>query len=118
MAKRVSIHDVASLASVSPGTVSNYLNQSAPVNKETSDRIRQAIDQLGYKRNEIASSLRRSHTRTIGLILPDIRNPFYADFYYSIENEALRNDYNIIFGSSDYSSKNYRTILKCFATEG
>lgn len=105
MGKRVSIHDVAKHAMVSPGTVSNFLNQSAPVNKETSDRIRKAITELGYKRNEIASSLRRSQTRTIGLILPDIRNPFYADFYYSIETEALRNDYNIIFGSSDYSSK-------------
>lgn len=116
MAKRVSIKDVANMAGVSPGTVSNFLNQSAPVNKKTKENIQNAIDTLGYRRDEIASSLRRAQTKTIGLLLPDIRNPFYADFYYSVENEARENGYNLIFGSFDYKVADLNRYMGIFSS--
>jgi LacI family transcriptional regulator len=114
VSKKISIKDVAKMAGVSPGTVSNYLNHSAPVNEGTQKRIQKAIDLLGYRRNEIASSLRRSQSKTIGLILPDIRNPFYADFYYSIERAALNEEYNIVFGNSDYNRKKIEHFIELF----
>ena len=116
MNKRVSIREVAKKAKVSPGTVSNFLNNSTPVNADTRERIVKAIDLLGYQRNEIASSLRRAQTNSIGLILPDIRNPFYADLYYSIENAALENGYTLIYGNSDYSLSKIKHYLKYFSS--
>ncbi len=115
MPGKVSIKEVAKMAGVSPGTVSNFLNNSAPVNKATRERIQQAISDLKYRRNEIASSLRRASTKTIGLVLPDIRNPFYAELYYSAENESVNRGYNILLGSSGYSIEKQAESIEILA---
>lgn len=91
------------------GTVSNYLNKSAPVNPQTQLRIQAAIDELGYRRNEIASSLRRARTQTLGVIIPNVANPFYTALFEGIEEEAQKHGYTVTLGITHYDA---RLLLK------
>ncbi|MEV4377099.1 LacI family DNA-binding transcriptional regulator, partial [Streptosporangium sp. NPDC049644] len=75
----VGIKEVARVAQVSPGTVSNVLNRPERVAPETRERVRRAIRELGFVRHGSASTLRAGHSRTIGLSLMDIGNPFFTD---------------------------------------
>lgn len=114
MKKKISIVDVAKKAEVSPGTVSNFLNNTAPVNVKTKEKITNAINELGYKRNVLASSLRRDRTNTIGVILPDIRNAFYSELYFTLEMQALKKDFNTILGNFDYSKRRLNKYFDLF----
>lgn len=81
------IKDVARLAGVSLGTVSNYLNGRAPVAKPTAGRIQKAIDELGYRIDWGARALRVRRTKSVGLIVPDISNPFYSEIARVVAHE-------------------------------
>ncbi len=78
--------DVARAAGVSLGSVSHYLNDRVPVSPAKAERIQRAIDALGYRVDQGARSLRRGQTQTVGLIIPDISNPFYAELARAIEH--------------------------------
>ena len=78
--------DVAKAAGVSLGSVSHYLNDQVPVSPVKAKRIQRAIDALDYRVDQSARSLRRGQTQTVGLILPDISNPFYAELARAIEH--------------------------------
>ena len=78
--------DVAKAAGVSLGSVSHYLNDRVPVSPAKAERIQCAIDALGYRVDQGARSLRRGQTQTVGLIVPDISNPFYAELARAIEH--------------------------------
>ena len=73
------VRDVAALAGVSPGTVSNALNHPAKVTPETLARIQAAIDELGFVRNDAARQLRAGTNRSVGLVVLDVANPFFTD---------------------------------------
>lgn len=81
------IKDVARLAGVSLGTVSNYLNGRALVAKPTAERIQRAIDELGYRVDWGARALRMRQTKSVGLIVPDISNPFYSEIARVVAHE-------------------------------
>ncbi|MGO4839212.1 LacI family DNA-binding transcriptional regulator, partial [Rhizobiaceae sp. 2RAB30] len=72
------IRDIAKRANVAVSTVSAVLNQSAPVSQAVVARVEQAIRETGYQPNRAARSLRKGDTRLIGLIVPDISNPFFS----------------------------------------
>ncbi len=78
--------DVARAAGVSLGSVSHYLNDRVPVSPAKAERIQRAIDALGYRVDQGARSLRRGQTQTVGLIIPNISNPFYAELARAIEH--------------------------------
>ena len=78
--------DVAKAAGVSLGSVSHYLNDRVPVSPDKAARIQRAIDALGYRVDQGARSLRRRRTQTVGLIIPDISNPFYAELARVLEH--------------------------------
>lgn len=80
------IKDVAQAADVSLGTVSNYLNGNVPVAEETALRVQTAIDSLGYQVNLGARALRSKQTRSVGFVVPDISNPFYAEVARATEH--------------------------------
>lgn len=84
----VSIKDVAARAGVSVGTVSNVLNRRESVSREISERVAKAISELGYVRNDAARQLRAGDSRTIGLVMPDIGNPFFADIARGADQRA------------------------------
>jgi LacI family transcriptional regulator len=104
MNKRVSLKDIANRVGVSIALVSyvmNGLEKEKRVGKEVVNKIKQAAEELSYQPNQIARSLRMGSTKTIGLILADIANPFFAHLARIIEDEANNFGYTVIFGSSD-----------------
>ncbi len=96
-----SMRDVADLAGVSIGTVSNVLNRPDKVSVETARKVTAAIDALGFVRNDAARQLRAGSSRAIGLIVLDIRNPFFGELAIGAEDGALEAGYSIVLGNSD-----------------
>ena len=95
------IKDVAKLANVSVATVSRYLNKSGYVGDQAKQAIEQAIATLEYRPNQIARSLTKKQLKTIGLIVPDITNPFFPELARAIEDVALKEGYTVILCNSD-----------------
>jgi len=104
MQKKVSIKDIAKHVGVSTALVSYVMTGSEKAKKINEDLIRKikiAAEELNYQPNEIARSLRKGSTKSIGLIVADIANPFFAHLSRAVENEALKYGYSVIIGSSD-----------------
>jgi LacI family transcriptional regulator len=97
----VSIRDVAAHAGVSVGTVSNVLNRPEIVARPTRDRVNAAIKVLGFVRNESARQLRAGRSRTIGLVVLDVANPFFTDVARGVEDEASMSGLSVILCNSD-----------------
>ncbi|MGD0733747.1 MAG: LacI family DNA-binding transcriptional regulator [Terracidiphilus sp.] len=95
------MNDVARLAEVGTMTVSRVLNGSARVSKEATDRVRAAIEQLNYRPNELARALRGERTRTIGLILPYLYDPFFAVSAHAVSTVAQQRGYSVIMTTSN-----------------
>ena len=95
------IRDVADRAGVSATTVSHVLNGTRRVEPETVSRVTQAIEELGYRPNAVARSMRHGQTYTIGIVIPDVANPFFADLARAIEDVAFAAGYSAIFCNSD-----------------
>lgn len=98
--RSITIADVARRAGVSVGTVSNYLNGTKRQTEATRRAVREAMDELGYEPNINARSLRAQTTRTIGLILPNIVNPFFTDLAAVTEQRAWDRGYQVLLCSS------------------
>lgn len=108
------IKDVAKLANVSVTTVSKVMNNKGEISEATKKRVLGVIDELNYKPNALARGMITKKTRTIGLILPDICNPFYPDVARGVEDGASKFNYNIFLCNTDNSTKkekNYINIL-------
>lgn len=97
----VSIRDVAALAGVSVGTVSNVLNRPGAVSAASAERVAHAIETLGYVRNDVARQLRAGVSTTVGFVALDGRNPFFADVVGGAENEAATRGLALLHGNSD-----------------
>ena len=91
--RRVTIRDVANLAQVSLGTVSNVLNNPAAVATPTRNRVLEAINSTGFVRSTAAHQLRVGKSRTIGVVLLDIGNPFFAEMVRGAEHVLRERDY-------------------------
>ncbi len=100
--KRLTIKDVAKIAGVSASTVSNALSGERHVNKETKKKIFDAVKKYRYTPNIIARGLSKKKTGIIGIIIPDINNPFYAEVVRGIDEEAKRRDYLPLVVSTYY----------------
>jgi LacI family transcriptional regulator len=96
-----SIKDVASRAGVSVATVSRVLNDHPSVRQDTRDRVLAAVAELGYRPNALARSLRTDQTRTLGLVISDVLNPFFTELARSVEDEARALGYSVIIGNAD-----------------
>lgn len=112
---RATIKDVARRANVSTSTVSLVLNnKSVPISQQTRDAVLQAAKELHYRPNQLAVGLVTNKTNTIGLIIPDNSNPFFAALSNQIEKAASRNGYSIILGNTNNSAKSTRNYLRIF----
>jgi LacI family transcriptional regulator len=96
-----SIRDVARLAGVSVGTVSNVLNRPAGVSPDALARVSRAIEQLGYVRNEAARQLRNGVSSSVGFVVLDGQNPFFNEVVRGAEDEASRHGIAILYGNTD-----------------
>ena len=110
----VSVRDVAALAGVSVGTVSNVLNRPDKVAEDTIGRVQLAIAKLGFVRNDAARQLRAGHSRAIGLIILDVGNPFFTDVARGAEDKASEGGYSIILGNSDEKAERESAYLDLF----
>src|SRR5512139_2247914 len=99
--KRVTIRDVAWAASVSTTTVSHVINNTRYVDPTTRQRVLSSMDQLGYRPNYVARSLRSGVSKTIGLIVPDASNLFFAEVSRKIEDYGYQQGYSVILCNSD-----------------
>jgi DNA-binding LacI/PurR family transcriptional regulator len=95
------IRDVARRAGVSTTTVSHVINGTRKVDAITAARVGAAISELGYRPNALARSMRRGQTHTVGIILPDIGNPFFGDLGRLLEDALFEADYSAIICNSD-----------------
>lgn len=96
-----SVRDVASAASVSVGTVSNVLNHPDKVAPETVARVQAAIETLGFVRNDAARQLRAGKSRSIGMVVLDVGNPFFTDVARGAEDRAAEDGFTLLLGNSD-----------------
>ncbi len=98
---RITIKDVALAASVSITTVSHVINNTRFVDPATRERVLHFMDELGYQPNYLARSLRKGVSKTIGLIVPDAANLFFAEIARKIEDYGYKQGYSVILGNSD-----------------
>ena len=108
------IRDVAQLAGVSVGTVSNVLNKPDEVSPESLARVQKAIDELGYVRNDAARRLRAGISSTVGFVVLDGQNPFFNEVVRGAEDEASKNGIAILVGNTDEDSTREGKYLDLF----
>ncbi len=95
------MRDVAERACVSVTTVSHVINDTRPVSEELRQRVLQVMSELDYQPNQLARSLRRGRTHTIGMIIPDSTNPFFAEVARGVEDTSFEQGYSVILCNSD-----------------
>jgi LacI family transcriptional regulator len=110
----VSIRDVAARARVSVGTVSNVLNHPEKVSVESRERVAEAIDTLGFIRNDAARQLRAGTNRSVGMIVLDVANPFFTDIAHGVEQVLSEHGRPLILGNSAQSPSREKTYLDLF----
>lgn len=101
---KITIYDVAKKADVSIATVSKVINNTGRISEATRKNVRNAMKELDYQPNMIASALMGKQTKTIGLLIPDVVNPFFAELARSIEDRGNELGYNIVICNTDYES--------------
>lgn len=104
--------DVAAAAQVSIATVSATLRQSAYVSQELKDRVLKAVAELGYEPNSMASGLKRGKTSLIGLIVPDITNPFFTEFVDLVQRDAMQAGYSVLLAISEQDPERQAALVR------
>ncbi|KAA0562175.1 catabolite control protein A [Rossellomorea aquimaris] len=107
----VTIYDVAREANVSMATVSRVVNGNPNVKPATRKKVLEVISRLGYRPNAVARGLASKKTTTVGVIIPDISNIFYAELARGIEDIATMYKYNIILSNSDQNAEKELHLL-------
>jgi LacI family transcriptional regulator len=110
----VGIKDVAATAGVSVGTVSNVLNRADKVSPAAAQRVLAAIEELGYVRNDAARQLRAGRSTSVGLIVLDVRNPFFTDVARGAEDAAAIAGLSVLVGNSDENVARESAYLDLF----
>jgi LacI family transcriptional regulator len=102
--QRATLRDVAARAGVSVSTVSRVVTGAVAVDPTTAEKVRDAVAVLGYTPNLLARSFRRRVTHTIGLLVPDNSNPFFAELARAIEDAGFAEGYSVVLCNSDLSA--------------
>jgi len=115
--KKLSISDIARSLNISVTTVSFILNGRAEekrISEELVQRVQKHIADVGYKPNSLARSLRTGKSNTIGLMVEDISNPFFANIARMIEDNAYKNGYKILYCSTDNDTEKTKDLIQMF----
>lgn len=104
--------DVARQAGVSLMTVSRVINQKEDVSLETRQRVLKIIKDLDYRPSAIARSLATQETRTIGLVIPDVSNPFFADITRGVEHLAYNQGYNVFLCNTEEDPQRELAVIR------
>jgi len=113
------LKDVARQADVSVSTVSRVFNNPDKVRPDTREQVREAADSLSYQPSRVARRLRLKSGKAglIGLVIPDIQNPFFADIVRGVEDVAREHDYTLVLSNSDEDPERQKVVLDTFQTE-
>ncbi len=111
------IKDVAKRANVSITTVSHIINKTRYVSDELTDRVNKAMLELDYHPNSLARGLRSGKTKTIGLVVPDISNQFFAEVSRKIEDKGFENGYSVILCNTDDDPQKEKTYIDVLAAK-
>jgi DNA-binding LacI/PurR family transcriptional regulator len=117
----ITVRQIAETAAVSVGTVSHVLNGSARVTEVRRKRVMEAIGKLGYQPSELARGLRRNSTALLGMIIPDITNPFFPGIVRGAEDIACQSGYRLILCNTDNDEAkelSYLNDLRSFRPSG
>lgn len=109
--RRITIDDVAELAGVSYQTVSRVINNRPDVSDATRERVQKVIAETGYRPSHIARSLVTARTATIGLVVPDISNPFFSAIARGAEQVASANNYTILLCNTGEDTSREMEVL-------
>ncbi len=112
--KKASISDIARKAGVSVSTVSFVMNDKAVkmrISQEVIQRVEKIAKEMGYRPNQLARGLRTGKTKTIGLIVENISNAFFATLAKTIEDEAKKYDYKVVYCSTDNDEEKARELI-------
>lgn len=113
----VSVRDVAKMAGVSAGTVSNYLNHPHKVAEGTGQRIEDAIANLGYVTNPTARALRTGDSHVVGHLTYEVGDPFFSSFSRGVQDAATAAGYEVVIANSDGSAQRESQLLKFFGAQ-
>ena len=119
--KKISLKDIAEAAGVSTALVSFVLNgkrKEYRVGEETAQRILKIANDMNYQPNLAAKSLRSGKTKTIGLVVSDISNPFFSQLARVLEDEAAKRNYTVLFGSSDENKDKMNSLVGNLINKG
>ena len=108
------MREVAAAAAVSVGTVSNVLNAPDKVAPATVARVLAAIDELGFVRNDAARQLKAGRSRSVGLVVLDVGNPFFTDIARAAEHRASEQNLTVLLGTSDDDPQRERAYIDAF----
>ncbi|NEW09292.1 LacI family transcriptional regulator [Paenibacillus sp. SYP-B3998] len=108
---KATIYDVAKEAGVSIATISNAIHGKGKMSKERRAHILDIVDRLQYQPSMIASALTGKRTYTIGLLIPDIANPFFAEIARAVENRARQLGYSVIICSTDHNHERVESYI-------
>jgi len=111
--KRTTIYDIAEKLNITASSVSRALNNSSYVNEATKKLILKTAEELNYKRNTLASNLRKGQTKTIGVVVPRINQNFFSNVIAGIEEATYQKNYNLIICQSNES---HEKEIKCVNT--
>lgn len=108
------IQDVAERAGVSISTVSRVLNDSGPASIKAREAVLSAVSAIGFRPNSIGRTLKTAKSRTIGVLVPSLKNPIFADAVEGIERAAEREGYGILLTSSNYAPEKEVKAVEVF----
>ncbi len=103
--KSVTLNDIAARSGVAAMTVSRVINRSGYVSEETRRRVQAAVEEMNYRRNGLARSLKRQRTETVGLVLGDISNPYSTELANAVRESLSAKGYNVFICISEHSAK-------------
>jgi len=110
--RRPTIVDIANRAGVAPMTVSRVINESGYVSREAREKVERAVKELNYHPNGLARSLKRQRTHVVGILLPDIANPFSAELVRGIQEALLPRGYSSFICASERSVQREQAALR------
>jgi len=117
MKPRITIEDVARAAGVSRQTVSRAINNKGEISPATRQRVMEAVRTLGYRPSRMARGLATQRTYTVGLVVPDITNPFFPEVARGVHDVAGREDYSVFLCNTDESPEEELRVLHSLAAQ-
>ena len=116
--RAVGVRDVAAEAGVSIGTVSNVINNPEIVGESTRRRVEKAMDDLGFVGSRAAGQLRSRRSRLIGVVVPDVGNPYWASVLRGVETVADSRNLGLVVGSTRQDPDRQKQLLRAFRGQG